>query len=48
MTSKKPTAKQLEALLEASKLLNSTLESQELLLRLLDRARVFAASVKVQ
>lgn len=42
--STKPTTKQLEALLEASKLLNSTLESQELLTRLLDRARALSGA----
>jgi serine phosphatase RsbU (regulator of sigma subunit) len=39
MATKKPTVRQLEALLEASKLLNSTLESSELLRRILDGAR---------
>jgi sigma-B regulation protein RsbU (phosphoserine phosphatase) len=39
MATKKPTAKQLEALLRASKMLNSTLESDALLVHLLDSAR---------
>ena len=44
MAATKPTTKQLEALLEASKMLNSTLESEELLIRLLDRARALSGA----
>ena len=44
MITKKPTVKQLEALLEASKMLNSTLESEELLRRLLDSARALSGA----